>query len=139
MKKSALILFALLTASYPLAAQTVETTDRTRWDALPPVKMKSTELDVPLLNDWAERVLKSGECNVPGMRPTKFDIDQPYAVLVEPNGKVQRIVVGDAGCAGLNSLLGTTVHGWAQAGKYRPTGAREPRWYRGRIAFARND
>src|SRR5688572_15545846 len=139
MKKSALILFALLTASFPVSAQTVESTDRTRWEALPPVKMKATELDVPLLNDWAEEILKSGECNVPGMRPTKFDIDQPYAVLVEPNGKVQRIVVGDAGCAGLNTLLGSTVHAWAQAGKYRPTGASEPRWYRGRIAFARND
>jgi hypothetical protein len=138
MKKSALILFALLTASYPVAAQTVETTDRTRWDALPPVKMKSTELDVGRLNDWAEKVLASGECEVRGMRPDKFDIDQPYAVLVEPSGKVQKIVVGDAGCAGLNSLLGTTVHQWAQAGKFRPTGAREPRWYRGRIAFARN-
>ena len=137
MKKSALFLIAML-ASYPAAAQTVETTDRTRWDALPPVKMKSTELEVGLLNDWAEKVLKSGECEVRGMRPDKFDIDQPYAVLVEPSGRVQKIVVGDAGCAGLNSLLGTTVHRWAQDGKFRPTGASEPRWYRGRIAFARN-
>lgn len=139
MKKSALMLFALLTAACPLAAQTVEATDKTRWDALPPVKMRSTELDVPLLNDWAEKILSSGECSVPGMRPTRFDIDQPYAVLVAPNGTVERIVVGDIGCAGLNSLLGSTVHGWAQAGKFRPTGASEPRWYRGRIAFARND
>ena len=139
MKKSALTLFALLTAAYPLAAQTVETTDKTRWDALPPVKMRSTELNVPLLNDWAEKILSSGECSVPGMRPTRFDIDQPYAVLVAPNGTVERIVVGDVGCAGLNTLLGSTVHAWAQAGKYRPTGAREPRWYRGRIAFARRD
>ena len=139
MKKSALTLFALLTAAYPLAAQTVEATDKTRWDALPPVKMRSTELDVALLNDWAEKVLSSGECNVRGMRPTRFDIDQPYAVLVAPNGTVERIVVGDVGCAGLNTLLGSTVKAWAQAGRYRPTGASEPRWYRGRIAFARND
>ena len=138
MIRSAVLLFTLLAVAAPAAAQTVEATSRTRWDGLPPVKMKSVELDVPFLNDWAEQILSSGECRVPGMRPDRFDIDQPYAVLVEPDGKVDRIVVGDAGCPGLNTLLGSTVHQWAQDGKYKPTGASEPRWYVGRIAFARN-
>lgn len=138
MMKSAILLLALAATAAPVTAQTVEATSRTRWEGLPPVKMKATELNVPLLNDWAEKVLSSGECNVPGQRPNRFDIDQPYAVLVAPDGTVQRILVGDAGCAGLNSLLGTTVHQWAEEGRYKPTGAAEPRWYRGRIAFARN-
>jgi hypothetical protein len=137
MKKSALILFALIAAA-PVAAQTVEATSRTRWDGLPPVKIRNVELNVPLLSDWAEKILSSGECSVPGMRPDKFDIDQPYAVLVEPSGNVQRILVGDAGCPGLNSLLGSTVHTWAENGEFRPTGESEARWYRGRIAFARD-
>jgi hypothetical protein len=139
MRKSALTLIALLSLTFPLHAQTVEATDKTRWDSLPPVKMRSVELDVPLLNDWAEKILSSGECSVPGMRPSRFDIDQPYAVLVAPNGTVEKIVVGDIGCAGLNTLLGSTVLAWAQAGKFRPTGAPEARWYRGRIAFARTN
>lgn len=131
-------LFILFLGTAASAAPTVEATDRTRWDALPSVKMKSTELNVNLLNDWAEKILRSGECSLPGMRPEKFDIDQPYAVLVEPSGNVQKIVVGETGCAGLNSLLGTTVARWAEEGRYRPTGVSEPRWYVGRIAFARN-
>ena len=138
MIRSAVLLFTLLAVAAPATAQTVEATSRTRWDGLPPVRMKSVELNVPFLNDWAEQILSSGECTVPGMRPDRFDIDQPYAVLVEPDGKVDRILVGDAGCAGLNTLLGSTVHEWAEQGKYKPTGAREPRWYVGRIAFARN-
>ena len=136
MLKSAALFIALL-GTAASAAPTVEATDRTRWEALPSVRMKQTELDVNLLNDWAEKILRSGECNIPGMRPERFDIDKPYAVLVEPSGKVQRIVVGETGCAGLNSLLGSTVAQWAEEGRYRPTGAREPRWYVGRIAFAR--
>jgi hypothetical protein len=100
--------------------------------------MKSTYLDVVWLNDWTEQILASGECKLPGMRPDKFDIDRPYAVLVEPSGAVQRIIVGETGCAGLNTMLGSTVHRWAQRGQFRPTGEKEPRWYVGRIAFARN-
>lgn len=138
MLKSAALFFALL-GTAASAAPTVEATDRTRWDALPSVKMKQTELDVNLLNDWAEKILSSGECNIPGMRPDRFDIDKPYAVLVEPNGNVQRIVVGETGCAGLNSLLGSTVAQWAEERRFKPTGASEPRWYVGRIAFARRN
>lgn len=137
MFRTASIFIAFL-ATAASAAPTVEATDRTRWDGLPAVKMKTTDLDVNLLNDWAEKILSSGECNLPGMRPNRFDIDKPYAVLVEPSGNVQRIIVGETGCAGLNSLLGTTVAQWAEEGRYRPTGASEPRWYVGRIAFARN-
>jgi hypothetical protein len=136
MMKSATFLFTLLAAA-PVMAQTVEATERTRWEGLPSVKMKSPYLDVALLNDWAEKILASGECNLPNMRPDKFDIDRPYAVLVEPSGAVQRIIVGETGCAGLNTLLGSTVHQWAEDGKFRPTGEREARWYVGRIAFAR--
>ena len=138
MLKSAALFFAFL-GTAASAAPTVEATDRTRWDGLPSVKMKQTELDVNLLNDWAEKILSSGECNVPGMRPERFDIDKPYAVLVEPNGNVQRIIVGETGCAGLNSLLGSTVAQWAEERRYKPTGASEPRWYVGRIAFARQN
>jgi hypothetical protein len=138
MFKSAALFIAFL-GTAAAAAPTVEATDRTRWDALPSVKMKATDLDVNVLNDWAEKILSSGECNVPGMHPNRFDIDKPYAVLVEPNGNVQKIVVGETGCAGLNSLLGSTVAQWAEERRYKPTGASEPRWYVGRIAFARQN
>jgi len=137
MKKPALFLFALFAVALPAKAQTVEATSRTRWDQLPPVKMKSPYLDVARLNDWAEQILASGECKVPGMRPNRFDIDQRYAVLVAPSGAVQRIVIGETGCAGLNTLIGSTVYDWAQHGEFRATGESEPRWYVGRIAFAR--
>jgi hypothetical protein len=138
MMKSALFVLALLATGAPAAAQTVEATDRTRWDALPSVKMKSVDLDVDSLSGLTERILASGECQVPGMRADRFDIDQPYAVLVAPSGSVERIVIGETGCPQINSLLGTTVHRWAQLGKFRPTGQSEPRWYVGRIAYARN-
>jgi hypothetical protein len=138
MMKSALSLFALFAIAAPAAAQTVESTNRTRWERLPTVKMKSVELDVDSLSGLTERILASGECQVPGMRADRFDIDQPYAVLVAPSGTVERIVIGETGCPQINSLLGTTIHHWAELGKYRPTGQSEARWYAGRIAYARN-
>jgi hypothetical protein len=137
MMKSAVILGALLAAAAPVGAQTVEASARTGWDQMPPVKIKSVYLDVSLLSDWAERLFASGECKLPGQRANKFDIDERYAVLVEPGGTVQRIVIAGTGCAGLNTLLGSTIHRWAERGEFRPTGAQEPRWYSGRITFAR--
>jgi hypothetical protein len=131
----ALLPLALLLAA-PAAAQTVEAGE-TRWDQLPPVKKKHRPVDASFLTDWTHNVLRSGECSIPGMTAERFDVSLPYAVYVEPDGTVKRILVSDTGCPGLNTVLGSTVHEWAQKGDFRPTGEPEPLWYRGRIAFAR--
>lgn len=134
MRKS-LLLLGLLALAVPATAQTVET-GRTNWSKLPRVKKKSRPLDEALLTDWTQRLLATGECKIPRMRPDRFDVDVPYAVLVEPNGTVKRILIAETGCAGLNSLIGSTVYDWAQKGDFGPTGQQQALWYAGRITFA---
>jgi hypothetical protein len=125
----------LMMTSVPAHAPTVET-GVTDWAKLPKVKKKARALELSPLIDFAQKVLESGECKVPGMRPDRFDLDIPYAVLVEPDGAVKRIVIGETGCPGLNTLIGSTVYNWVQQGDFRPTGESEALWYGGRVAFA---
>jgi hypothetical protein len=136
MMKKPFLLLALLMLAVPATAQTVET-GRADWDKFPRVKKKQRPLDVSRLSDWAESVLSSGECRVPGMSPDKFDIDIPYAALVEPDGTVKRVIMADAGCPGLNTMVGSTIYDWVQRGDFKPTGKKEPLWFAGRVAFAR--
>lgn len=127
---------ALLALAAPAAAQTIET-GRADWDEFPAAKKKLRPLDVSLLTDLTERLLASGQCQVPGMSPKKFDVDISYAALIEPNGTVKRIVMEETGCATLNGLVGGIIYDWAQRGDFRPTGQREPLWFGDRITFAR--
>jgi hypothetical protein len=88
---------------------------------------------------WAATELGKPECHVKGMRPTKFDIDEPYAVLLEPSGNVKRIIVKEMGCPGLNTVIGSTLADMAKRGKFRPTGEQQPLWYGGRLSFAASE
>ena len=130
------LVLALTMVAVPATAQTVET-GRTDWDKFPAVKRKSRPLDASLLVDWAERILASGKCQLPGQRPTKFDIDVPYVALVEPNGTVKRIIVAETGCPELETLVGSTVVDWVKRGDFKPTGHTQPLWFVDRIKFAR--
>jgi len=138
MKKLAFLAISVAALAAPAVAQTVET-GTTDWDKLPTVKMGSDDIDYNRLVRWAATELGKPECKVPGMRPTKFDIDEPYAVLVEPNGNVKRIIVKEMGCAGLNTVVGSTLADLAKRGKFRPTGETQPYWYGGRLSFAASE
>src|SRR3954466_9049788 len=50
-----------------------------------------------------EEILGPGGGQLPGQSAHKFDIDIPYAALVEPDGNVSRVVVGELGCSELES------------------------------------
>ena len=71
-----------------------------------------------------------------GYRPDRFSIDTPYAVLVEPDGSVRRIVIeANARCPAADYVVGLAVQGLARAHKFRATHAASARWYGGRIRF----
>jgi hypothetical protein len=136
--KRTLLMFAALAAAAPAGAQTVET-GRADWNALPQAPMRHSYaqyIDQNRVTLWTEQVLRSGECKVKGMRPEKFDIDVPYAVLVAPDGKVERILIPEMGCAGLNTIIGSTVMDLVKAGAFKPTGENQAFWYGDRLAFA---
>ena len=138
MKTLALLTMALAAVAVPATAQQVST-GTTEWDKLPAAKMGIDDIDYNRLVRWATQELQKPECRSNGMRPTRFDIDEPYAVLVAPNGTVSRIIVREMGCPGLNTVVGSTLADMAKRGKFHATGEATPLWYGGRLSFAASD
>jgi hypothetical protein len=138
MKTLALLSLALAAAAVPAAAQKV-TTGTADWDTFPAVKIGSDDIDYSRLVRWTTQELQKPECRAKGMRATRFDVDEPYAVLVAPNGTVSHIVVREMGCPGLNTVIGSTLADMAKRGKFHPTGEAAPAWYAGRLSYAAAD
>jgi hypothetical protein len=138
MKTLAFLTISLAAMAVPAAAQQVST-GTTEWDKLPQVKLGSDDIDYSRLVRWATQELQNPACRGKGMRPNRFDIEEPYAVLLEPNGTVSRIIVREMGCPGLNTVIGSTLVDMAKRGKFRPTGQPQPLWYGGRLSFAASD
>jgi hypothetical protein len=138
MKTLALLTMALAAVAVPAAAQKVST-GTTQWDQLPPAKIGIDDTDYSRLVRWATQELQKPECRSNGMRPNRFDIDEPYAVLVAPDGSVTRIIVKEMGCPGLNTVIGSTLADMAKRGKFHATGEATPLWYGGRLSFAASD
>ena len=137
--KRALLFLAACAVAAPVSAQTVEVAHGD-WSNLVQAPMKHSYAQYVDQNRavlWTEQVLRSGECKVKGMRPEKFDIDVPYAVLVAPDGQVQRVLIPDMGCAALNTVIGSTIMDVVKAGAFKPTGESKPVWLGDRLAFAR--
>jgi hypothetical protein len=138
MMRLAIVTIALAALATPALAQTVET-GTTEWDKLPAARIGVDDIDYGRLVRWATQELQNPACRNQGMRPGKFDIDEPYAVLLQPDGTVSRIIVREMGCPGLNTVVGSTLADMAKRGKFRPTGQQQPLWYGGRLSFAASE
>ncbi|HEY0413485.1 MAG TPA: hypothetical protein VGD66_10115 [Allosphingosinicella sp.] len=135
MKRIALLLAIGMLAA-PAAAQTVET-GRGDFAKFPALKKKNKPLELNRLIAWTSDILAKGQCKIRGQRPERFDIDVPYAALVEPDGTVKRIIIAEIGCPALETMVGSTVVEMVKRGDVKPTGQDQAYWYGSRIAFAR--
>jgi hypothetical protein len=136
--KTLAMLLPLAALAAPAAAQKVET-GTTEWDKLAPAPMGIDDTDYSRLVRWTAQELKDPACRRKGWRPERFDVEEPYAVLVEPNGSVSRIIVKEMGCPALNTVIGSTLADMVKRGKFKPTGQPQPLWYGGRLSFAATD
>lgn len=105
------------------------------WDKLPALKAKQGHLPYKQLIETVEDMLRKEQCKLPGQTRRAFNIEVPYAVLVEPNGTAKRVLVPQLNCEGIQSLVGVTVLARAQRGDFEPTGEGKARWYGGRMNF----
>ena len=138
MRHAALAL-AALGLSAPAGAQNVISAHG-NWNAIPPAATRHSYaqyIDPNRLTLWMEQALREGTCSVRGMTPAKFDVDVPYAVLVEPDGSVSQVMIPEMGCPALNTIVGSTVVELGKRGMFKPTGLAQAAWFRDRIAFAR--
>ncbi|UZK64662.1 hypothetical protein [Sphingomonas sp. M1-B02] len=133
MTKIAIAAIALSLASTSALAQTVDV-GTVNWSKLPALKEREGRLNYADLATKVEGILKRG-CKIPGQSARRFDITVPYAALVEPNGKVSRVVVSDMKCPELEVLVGHAAIARSDAGDFLPTGADKASWYGGAINF----
>jgi hypothetical protein len=139
MMRKAVLALAALSLSAPGWAQKVVSAHGD-WSAIPQAATRHSYaeyVDSNRLTLWMEQALRDGTCKVRGMNPNKFDVDVPYAVLVEPDGSISQIMIPEMGCPALNTIVGSTVVELGKRGMFKPTGLAQAAWFRDRIAFAR--
>ena len=107
---------------------------RADWDKMPPLKVER-RLPTAAMVGQVEKILLNGGCRFEGQTARQFDITVPYAVLVEPDGGARRVVVGETGCAPLESYVGLVVLTMADEGDFRSSGQSTARWYASELNF----
>ena len=132
--RNLLALAAMAVLAAPAAAQTVDV-GRANWNALPALNTTSTALPMETLVTAVEDILKTKQCKLQGQSYQRFDITVPYAVLLEPNGTTNRVVVGEMNCPPLETFVGQIALERAKLGHYQPTGQAKARWYADKINF----
>ena len=107
---------------------------RADWSAMPQLKVDRRLPTAAMVGD-VEEMLRDGKCSMRGQTSQKFDITVPYAVLVEPDGGARRVVVGETGCAPLESYVGLVVLTLAEQGDFRSSSTAKARWYASELNF----
>lgn len=108
---------------------------RVEWSKMPALNAVERRLPTAEMVGNVEKMLVSGQCALKGQTARKFDITVPFAVLVEPDGSARRVVVGETGCAPLESYVGLVVLTRAEEGDFRPSGGAKARWYASELNF----
>ena len=129
-----LLCSVLLALAAPAAAQTVEV-GRAEWGKMPRLEVNKARLAHRDMVSFVEQLLVKEQCSFKGSTARRFDITVPYAVLLDPAGKVSRVLVADTRCEPLETLVGRAAIGLADVGAIKTAPAGEPRWYASEINF----
>jgi hypothetical protein len=89
------------------------------------------------LNSRVEKILSQRRCKLDGQTKARFDIVVPYAVLMDPEGKPEKVVVKDIGCEPIERLVGEIGSELANAGDFKVAHNSGRRWYVSEAYFAR--
>ncbi|TFI57665.1 hypothetical protein E2493_14175 [Sphingomonas parva] len=103
------------------------------WEKMPDLKVNMKYVPYTQLVAIAEEIFRTKQCTLPGQTAKAFDLTVPYAALVEPNGKTQRVLVSGVGCTPIETLVGMTVLSLSERGDIRSTGEAKARWFDGTL------
>jgi hypothetical protein len=131
--KLAIAIAALGLAAAPAAAQTVQV-GSANWSHLTRLSARTDSVDYEKAVSSVEAMVKNGTCRI-GESTRTFDIAVPYAVLVEPNGTVSRILVSDTKCVPLQQLVGIAALTRVHHGDFELPAGPKARWYRSEMNF----
>jgi hypothetical protein len=108
---------------------------RANWSAFPQLQRAERPLNLALMSETLETILRERQCAIAGQTHRRFDVDVPYLVQVRPDGSAARVLVADIGCRPLENYVGSLVTALALEGNFRPTGGAGPRWYASSFNF----
>ena len=116
----------------PLGAQQVSvgTGD---WSNIPEVISRGHVAATPRVVDDIAAAAVTGSCTSIARDVRHVSLSVPFLIEFSGKGEVQTIIVQKLGCPKVESLVGGTLLQMAKEGEYRPTGANEIGWYRGRF------
>jgi hypothetical protein len=129
------LLAAALIANSPTVPSNIEISNNASWDSYP--RLQTEELGVPS-GEMVRRVqlmLQRDECEIAGQSARRFDIDISYAVMLDPQGNAQRIIVQDVGCRPLELMVGRIAADIMKGGYVQVTPPSQPAWYGNRVNF----
>ena len=130
-----LVLATLFVATAVAAAPTLETGSGD-WRNIPAMSARgSATVDVDVVTAMIGLV-DSGECNIPGQRPGRIDMNVPFLAKFDARGAAERLIVRPVGCDRANGLLAGEVNRMVSSGIFRPPSSEPEGWYRGEIAFS---
>lgn len=89
------------------------------------------------LNHRIEKILSEKRCTIEGQTKSRFDIVVPYAVLMNPDGKPEKVVVKDLGCDPIERLVGEIGSELANAGDFKAAHNSGRQWYVSEAYFTR--
>jgi hypothetical protein len=83
-----------------------------------------------------EAMLQDGRCTIEGATGRRFNIVVPFAILMNADGTADTVVVHEAGCEALETLVGQIVLAQLERGDFRPQHEASERWYVSELGFA---
>jgi hypothetical protein len=83
-----------------------------------------------------EAMLSDGRCTIDGAHDRRFNIVVPFAILMDADGTPDTVVVHEAGCTALETLVGQIVLAQLERGDFRPQHQEGERWYVSEMGFA---
>lgn len=105
------------------------------WTAYPALTLRDEALPSGAMIEGMETILRDRECRLRGQSRNRFDVDVPWAIEVEADGRITQLVIADTGCRPLEILVAQLVLSLSSAGELRPPAAAEPRVYRSSFNF----
>ncbi len=83
-----------------------------------------------------EEMLSDGRCTLAGAHDRRFNVVVPFALLMNADGTTESVVVHEAGCEALETLVGRIVLAQLRRGDFRPQHREGERWYVSELGFA---
>ena len=131
----------IMTLALAFAASPGVPVDVGRWDPANFPSLIKLERTLPHaeMTRRVETMFDKRVCRIPGQNDRVFDVTIPYAVLMEPSGELKKVVVGEVGCASLETLAGQIVVSQASRGDFKIKHASGEQWYTSELYFAKGE